>query len=118
MVGTIGRSVNERGRGHPTPILAPARGLTVIGSRVPTAPATKDMAEVGDAESVQLDDLHLAYPRVFGYQADSGDGWFYLVDVERVERAIPTVTYPRVIKRLGKSQPQFENKQPQGLRRS
>ena len=29
------------------------------------------------------------------------------VAVERVERAIPTVTYPRVIKRVGKSPPQY-----------
>ena len=30
-----------------------------------------------------------------------------LVQVERIEQAIPTVTYPRLIKRVGKSPPQY-----------
>jgi hypothetical protein len=27
--------------------------------------------------------------------------------VDRIEQAIPTVTYPRVVKRVGKSPPQY-----------
>jgi hypothetical protein len=29
------------------------------------------------------------------------------IDVERIDQAIPTVTYPRVIRRKGKSPPQY-----------
>ena len=33
--------------------------------------------------------------------------FIHQVQVERIEQAIPTVTYPRVIKRVGKSPPQY-----------
>ncbi len=61
----------------------------------------------GDARSTKLDDLGLKPERVFGYWFDFGDDWFHQIQVERIEQAIPTVTYPRVIKRVGKSPPQY-----------
>jgi hypothetical protein len=63
--------------------------------------------QVGDARTTKLDDLNLKPERVFGYWFDFGDDWFHQVQVERIERAIPTVTYPRIIKRVGKSPPQY-----------
>ncbi len=60
----------------------------------------------GDARTTTLDALHLKPERVFGYLFDFGDEWFHQIQVERIEQAIPTVTYPRVIKRLGQSPPQ------------
>jgi hypothetical protein len=60
----------------------------------------------GDARSTTLDELNLKQHRVFGYWFDFGDDWFHQVEVERIEKAIPTVTYPRVVKRVGKSPPQ------------
>jgi hypothetical protein len=61
----------------------------------------------GDARKTKLDDLDLKPDRVFGYWFDFGDDWYHQIRVERVEPAIPTVTYPRVIKRVGKSPPQY-----------
>jgi hypothetical protein len=61
----------------------------------------------GDARTTMLDDLKLKPNRVFGYWFDFGDDWFHQIQVERIEKAIPTVTYPRVIKRVGKSPPQY-----------
>jgi hypothetical protein len=61
----------------------------------------------GDARTTTLDDLALKPNRVFGYLFDFGDGWFHQVQVERTEQAIPTVPYPRVIKRVGQSPPQY-----------
>jgi hypothetical protein len=61
----------------------------------------------GDARTTKLDDLDLKPERVFGYWFDFGDDWFHQVQVDRIEKAIPTVTYPRVIKRVGKSPPQY-----------
>lgn len=61
----------------------------------------------GDARTTTLDDLKLQPNRVFGYWFDFGDNWFHQIQVERIEKAIPTVTYPRVIKRVGKSPPQY-----------
>jgi hypothetical protein len=60
-----------------------------------------------DARVTQLDDLHLKQNRVFGYWFDFGDDWFHQIQVLRIEQAIPTVLYPRVIKRVGKSPPQY-----------
>lgn len=61
----------------------------------------------GDARTTTLDALDLKPDRVFGYLFDFGDEWFHQIQVERIEQAIPTVTYPRVIKRVGKSPPQY-----------
>ncbi len=61
----------------------------------------------GDARTTTLDALDLKSYRVFGYRFDFGDEWYHQVQVERIERAIPTVTYPRVIKRVGQSPPQY-----------
>ncbi|MFO7905267.1 MAG: MarR family transcriptional regulator [Pirellulaceae bacterium] len=62
-----------------------------------------------DARTTTLDDLQLKPHRAFGYWFDFGDDWFHQVDVERIDQAIPTVTYPRVIRRVGKSPPQYAN---------
>ena len=64
----------------------------------------------GDARTTKLDDLDLKQGRAFGYWFDFGDDWFHQVQVDRIEQAIPTVTYPRVIKRVGKSPPQYLDK--------
>jgi Plasmid pRiA4b ORF-3-like protein/LexA DNA binding domain len=63
----------------------------------------------GDARTTKLDDLDLKPGRVFGYWFDFGDDWFHQVQIDRIERAIPTVDYPRVIKRVGKSPPQYRD---------
>ena len=60
----------------------------------------------GDARTTKLDDLDLNPGRVFGYRFDFGVDWYHHVQVDRIEQAIPTVTYPRVIRRVGKSPPQ------------
>ncbi len=62
---------------------------------------------VGDARRTTLDDLGLKPGRVFGYWFDFGDDWFHQLQVDRVEEAIPTVNYPRIIGRVGKSPPQY-----------
>ena len=63
--------------------------------------------DTGDVRTTTRDKLQLEKDRVFGYWFDFGDDWFHQVQVDRIERAIPTVTYPRVIKRVGKSPPQY-----------
>jgi hypothetical protein len=63
----------------------------------------------GDARTTKLDDLDLKPERVFGYWFDFGDDWYHQVQVDRIEHAIPTVAYPRVVKRVGKSPPQYRD---------
>ncbi|HEX7379695.1 MAG TPA: MarR family transcriptional regulator [Pirellulales bacterium] len=60
-----------------------------------------------DARTTTIDDLQLQVDRVFGYWFDFGDDWYHQIQVDRIEQAIGTVTYPRVIKRVGKSPPQY-----------
>ncbi len=60
-----------------------------------------------DARTTTLDALDLKPDSFFGYLFDFGDEWFHQVQMERIEQAIPTVTYPRVSKRIGKSPPQY-----------
>lgn len=72
---------------------------------VPDGPPGKKRP--GDARTTKLDDLGLTQDRVFGYWFDFGDDWYHQVQVMRIEQAIPTVTYPRVTKRVGKSPPQY-----------
>jgi hypothetical protein len=74
---------------------------------VPDPPPAKTRER--DARTTKLDDLDLKPHRVFGYWFDFGDDWYHQVQVERIEQAIPTVTYPRVIKRVGKSPPQYRD---------
>ncbi|MCB1096959.1 MAG: hypothetical protein KDN22_15395 [Verrucomicrobiae bacterium] len=64
----------------------------------------------GDARTTTLDALGLEKCEVsFGYWFDFGDSWFHSVHVDRIEDAIPTVTYPRIGKRVGKSPPQYDD---------
>jgi hypothetical protein len=63
-----------------------------------------------DARKTTLDQLNLKVGRVFGYLFDFGDDWLHQVQVERIDQAIPTVTYPRVVKRVGKSPPQYSDR--------
>jgi hypothetical protein len=65
--------------------------------------------QTGDARTATLDDLALKPGRVFGYWFDFGDDWYHQVQVERIEKAIPTVAYPRVVRRVGKSPPQYRD---------
>jgi hypothetical protein len=61
----------------------------------------------GDARTTRIDDLALKPDCVFGYWFDFGDDWFHQVHVESIDQAIPAVTYPRVINRVGKSPPHY-----------
>jgi hypothetical protein len=74
------------------------------------APAAKK-AKGGDARKKTLDELDLEAHRTFGYWFDFGDDWYHQVQVERIDTGIPTASYPRVIRRIGKSPPQYTDRQ-------
>ena len=78
-----------------------------VSDPAPVKKPVKKKKSAGDARMTKLDDLSLKKDRVFGYWFDFGDDWFHQIQVDRIEQAIPTVTYPRVIKRVGKSPPQY-----------
>ena len=63
----------------------------------------------GDVRTTTLDDVELTLHQGFGYWFDFGHDWFHQIQVERIDQAIPTVTYPRVTRRVGKSPPQYSD---------
>ncbi|MBI4606544.1 MAG: hypothetical protein HY721_31660 [Planctomycetes bacterium] len=69
--------------------------------------AREDRAGSRDARTTTLDDLGLKVGRCFGYWFDFGDDWYHQVHVAKIDKAIPTVAYPRVTGRVGKSPPQY-----------
>lgn len=73
---------------------------------MPEDPSAKEATGSG---RTTLDSLGLAVGRVFGYWFDFGNDWFHQVQVERIEQAIPTVTYPRLTRRIGKSPLQYDS---------
>ena len=54
-----------------------------------------------------IDSLGLKVEQPFGYWFDYGDEWWHQVDVLKIEDKNLPVTLPRVIKRVGKSPPQY-----------
>lgn len=85
----------------------PNYGLVKKAAKVTTKKTLVNaVAPTFAAEATKLDDLELKLHRVFGYRFDFKAGWFHQVQVERIDKAIPTVTYPRLTKRSGKSPPQ------------
>jgi hypothetical protein len=70
-----------------------------------------DMAEdnppAGKVDQTTLDSLSLEVGRSFGYWFDFGDDWWHQINVEAIEDKVPTGTFPKVTKRVGKSPPQY-----------
>ena len=62
----------------------------------------------GDARLVTLADLKLSIHQPLGYCFDFDADWYHFISLEKIETAIPTVEYPRVRGRVGKSPPQFD----------
>jgi hypothetical protein len=65
------------------------------------------IAACADLRQQRLERPFLNPGRVFGYWFDFGDDWFHQVQVDRIEQAIPTVSHPRVIRRVGEAPLQY-----------
>jgi len=61
----------------------------------------------GRVDRTTIDSLGLKEGDRFGYWFDFGDDWWHQVNVEGVEAKPPRGKYPRVVKRVGKSPPQY-----------
>ena len=65
-------------------------------------------ANVGGLVSeTTIDSLGLRVGRSFGYLFDFGDSWQHQINVEAIEETVPDGDYPRIIKRVGESPPQY-----------
>jgi hypothetical protein len=68
----------------------------------------------GTVDATTLDAVGLEVGRQFGYWFDFGDDWHHQVGVEAVEDGPGTGTYPRVVKRVGESLPQYLGEEDEG----
>jgi len=70
-----------------------------------------DMGEAnppaGRVDQASVESLGLEAGRSFGYWFDFGDDWWHQINVEAIEEEVPSGTFPRVTKRVGKSPPQY-----------
>jgi len=61
----------------------------------------------GDVTRTTIGSLGLKVDQAFGYWFDFGDDWYHQINVVAIADKVPTGKYPRVIKRTGKSPPQY-----------
>jgi hypothetical protein len=61
----------------------------------------------GGVKSTTIGSLGLQVKDLFGYWFDFGDDWWHQVDVVAVEEMAVRGKFPKVVKRVGKSPPQY-----------
>lgn len=66
-----------------------------------------DPKPAGVVTRTTIGSLGLKVGDVFGYWFDFGDDWWHQIDVVAIEDGIPRGKYPKVIKRVGESPPQY-----------
>lgn len=66
-----------------------------------------DEKPVGEMTRTTIGSLGLKADDVFGYWFDFGDDWWHQINVVAIEEKAPRGNYPKVIKRVGESPPQY-----------
>jgi len=66
-----------------------------------------DSQQTGAAEDTTIDSLGLKVEDIFGYWFDFGDDWWHQINVVSIEEKVLKGRYPKVVKRVGKSPPQY-----------
>jgi len=61
----------------------------------------------GGVTSTTIESLGLQVNDLFGYWFDFGDDWWHQIDVVAVEEKPSRGNFPKVVKRVGKSPPQY-----------
>lgn len=62
----------------------------------------------GDSRHTKLSELGLRIGQPMGYSFDFEAGWYHFITLKRIEKAIATVDYPRLRRRIGNAPPQFD----------
>ena len=74
---------------------------------LPQAFDAGDPTVAGDLIETTLDSLELEVGLRFGYWFDFGDDWLHMIQVKAIDDRLPKGKLPKVIKRVGKSPPQY-----------
>lgn len=65
----------------------------------------------GDVAQTTIDSLDLKVDQAFGYWFDFGDDWWHQINVLAIDDKMPKGKYPKVVKRVGKSPPQYADEE-------
>jgi len=63
--------------------------------------------QASDATKTRIGSLGLKVGDAFGYWFDFGDDWMHQINVVATDAHVPPGTYPKVVKRVGASPPQY-----------
>ena len=66
-----------------------------------------ELGIAGELTQTTIDSLGLKADQAFGYWFDFGDDWWHQVNVLAIDNKVPKGNYPKVVKRVGKSPPQY-----------
>jgi len=66
-----------------------------------------DHRPAGDIKHTRIEALGLKVDETFGYWFDFGDSWWHQIGVVAIEDNVGRGRFPKVIKRVGKSPPQY-----------
>ncbi|MCP4110909.1 MAG: plasmid pRiA4b ORF-3 family protein [Desulfobacteraceae bacterium] len=89
-----------------------------VGGKRPNDPEARRYVTPEDSDSSDADgevskttiaSLGLAVDEVFGYWFDFGDDWWHQINVISVKDKIPKGKYPKIIKEVGDSPPQYDD---------
>jgi hypothetical protein len=69
--------------------------------------ADDDFKLAGDVKQTAIDALNLKQDQSFGYWFDFGDDWWHQINVVAIEKKTSKGRYPKIIKKVGKSPPQY-----------
>lgn len=70
-------------------------------------PSLEEKNTAGDLTLTTIGELGLKVDDAFGYIFDYGDNWQHQINVTAISDTAPRGKYPRVIKRVGQSPPQY-----------
>jgi hypothetical protein len=66
-----------------------------------------DHRPAGDIKHTTIESLGLKIDDAFGYWFDFGDDWWHQINVVAIEENVGRERFPKVIKRVGESPPQY-----------
>ena len=68
---------------------------------------TREPNVAGSVAETTIASLGLKVDQAFGYWFDFGDDWWHQINVAAIDDKQPKGKYPKVVKRVGKSPPQY-----------
>ena len=78
---------------------------------LPHAFDSSERKAAGDVAKTTIESLGLKVDQAFGYWFDFGDDWWHQINVVTIDDAVPKGKYPKVVKRVGKSPPQYPDEE-------